>query len=773
MFNGKNSISLILILVGFMFMILQVGLTVLVVTGCGGGDSASNQNDNSRDSTVALFLADGPADDFDHIWIEVSEISLLPQGDGAPAVIYKSDNPAQIDLLTLQEDDLLLAVNSSIPAGTYNKIRMMVENVEGQQGNQTIDFHLASNKFDLNPKGNIDVTPGETLSLRLDIDADKSIHVAGPKYNFRPVVFVDAGPMENPHPCNHMIKGEITELFYAEQDDEKVIGFRITPFDANTTLDVYFQDDVIIFDDNGKPTGLEILAIDQIVCISGALDTDGRFLAGIVVIGEVQTISGIVETAVDDENQFLFNPMSHLNYLMASSDPLDDIVTVALSDGTIIMLGDSEVGADQIQPDQKARIAGKMDPKSQAFNAIAVILKPQQIKGILTAITPAEDGHLLTIKSHTAPPHDDPIGEAPKKEGNQSSANKESCYEEEETTVFLPDSAPIEVKGGKTLTVDDLSALVECDPPQVQVLISSMASEDAPAQASALYVLPQMVMMTVGQIDPDTRIITSATTVAYACVDNTNTLHVPEGTPIWLHNEEEQTPIEFGEIQVGDFLMVAAIKTCELADYEAVVVIKAPECDLPDDPDEPGDPCIPQYEQIDMTVDSVDTDENIIKGDDETSVAVTEQTIYIDLTRNTQSEMGLEDIVKGDTLVCHIVRECDDQPDQALLVVRVDPKSDVPLPDPDSCDQYGIKMVEVEIKTVDYENGIIETTDDKIIQVPDGIQIYTQGEIEGSELTINDLAEGDRLEILAILPCEDGQAWTALRIRIIKQVDTE
>lgn len=736
MFKKRRSISLSLAL---------IFLISLAITGC-GGDSSSHQNGRDGTSKVALFLADGPADDFDHIWIEVSEISLLPEGNGAPVVIYETNDPQRIDLLTLWEDDLLLAVNSSVPAGAYQKIRLTVEGVEGQQSGQSIDFNLSSGKIDLNPKGTINVNPGETLSLRLDIDAEKSIHVAGSNYNFRPVVFVDAGPLQGPRPCHHLIKGEITELLYPDQDNETVIGFRMTPFGTNATLDVYLEEDVVIFDDAGLVTGLETLAAGQSVCIKGKLDTDGRFLADMVIIGEVQSLSGVVESAVDDQNHFLVNPIFHWDdpIFKSSVTSEDDLMTVALSDGTTIRLDGVDVSADQIQPGLRTHIVGKMNDGSDIMNAIAVFLKARQIVGMLTKIETVDGGSRLTIRTAMAPPHD--TTDTTPDEGPADKPTIETCYAEKEIIVFLPDSAPLSIKGGAELTLAELTALVACEAPRVQVMIDSSAELDGAAQAGALVVWPQFVKLAVASVDLESRTITAASGA---------TLQVPENTPIWLCTLDKQEPMELGDIGPDDLLHVAALKTCEPTDYSAVVIVKVPGCEPPENP------CLPHIKRIELTV--AEVGDNTIIGEQETSVAVTDETVYVDMTQHPPQELEFGDIVAGDTLVCHILSGCGDQPERALLVAKVDPKGGEEDPWPGECVPK-IKNIEAFVETA--ADGAVQTTDGRTIYVPPGTPIYAKSGENGYEtLTLDDLASDDVLEIITMQSCQEDGLTALLIVR--------
>lgn len=742
MFRGKRT-GLLVGMAGFLL------LAVLIACGGGGSESTSHQ-DSGDTGNVALFLADGPADEFDHIWIEVSQISLLG-GDGSPVVIYETEDPTRIDLLTLQEDDLLLSVNASAPAGTYPKIRLIVESVAGEQTGQLVDFHLESKKIDLNPRGPMDITPGETLALRLDIDAEKSIHVAGPNYNFRPVVFVEAGSMKGPLACGQLIKGEITELLLAESDEETVIGFRMKPFRGMAELDIHFQEDVTVFGEDGRPTGPEILAVGQTVCISGELATDGRFLAEMVIIGEVDTLTGVVESAVADQ-QFTLTPGLHWDdpWFEGKTVPEENSMTVALSDGTLIMLGDTEAGPDQIQVGRKARVVGKRAGESNTMNAISVYLTDRKIVGKLTNVAAAEGGSLLTIETSTGFPLVDP----PKKNHPEDLPIQKACYGGEEITIFLPDSAPINIKGGIDLSLDKLKALVACEALRVQVLLDTAVELDGAVQGSALMVWPQMVKMTVEQIDQESRIITAG---------GGKMLYVAEETPVWLQDAKEQTAIEFQDIEIGDVLLVTALKVCEPTDYEAVVIVKVPGCEPPD---EPVDPCGPQLDHVTMV--AAEAADNTIIGEDETSVAVSEQTIYVDLTQTQLQEMAFSDIVPGDTLVCHFLRTCDDELNQALVVIRIDPDSEPPQPDPGSCLPELTKM-EAVVETV--SEGAIMTTEGQTIQVPEGTPILVPGKENVDALSLGDIVPDDSLEFLAVHTCAEEPGLTALMI--IKRVEID
>ena len=183
--------------------------------GAEGGSSPVT----AQTGTVAVFVKDGPSDEFAQIWVTITQVELLPVS-GSPVVIYDNPSGCRIDILDYRDEDFLLKIHRSVPAGQYSKIRLRVTNIElvptaGSAIGSDIEVKLPSGKIDLNPRDPFTVTPGGTLSMRLDMDANKAIHVHPSKpgwYIFRPVVFVD---IETGYPaaiCPKLVHGTITAL---------------------------------------------------------------------------------------------------------------------------------------------------------------------------------------------------------------------------------------------------------------------------------------------------------------------------------------------------------------------------------------------------------------------------------------------------------------------------------------------------------------------------------------------------------------------------------
>src|SRR5512137_836676 len=147
-----------------------------VLAGCGGGEGGGGSSPGTTQTgTVAVFVKDGPSDEFAQIWVTITQVELLPVS-GSPVVIYDNPSGCRIDILDYRDEDFLLKIHRSVPAGQYSKIRLRVTNIElVPKSGSTLDIEvkLPSGKIDLNPRDPFTVAPGATLSIRLDIDANK------------------------------------------------------------------------------------------------------------------------------------------------------------------------------------------------------------------------------------------------------------------------------------------------------------------------------------------------------------------------------------------------------------------------------------------------------------------------------------------------------------------------------------------------------------------------------------------------------------------------
>ena len=84
-------------------LVAAVGLVGSCGGGGGGGSSSSTGVGSGGTGSAAVLLADGPAEDYDHLWMSVLEVTLLPQdGSGLdPVTLFRSSDPDgyEFDLL--------------------------------------------------------------------------------------------------------------------------------------------------------------------------------------------------------------------------------------------------------------------------------------------------------------------------------------------------------------------------------------------------------------------------------------------------------------------------------------------------------------------------------------------------------------------------------------------------------------------------------------------------------------------------------------------------
>ena len=165
-----------------------------------------------------------------------------------------------------------------MPVGTYNKLRLRIANVElvDLDGN-VFDARLPANgKIDLLDQDGFAVFPGRTLVAEIDIDANKSIQVRANNngYRIRPVVkakFMDEGGLPD----------KLTRLEGRVDAIDALTGsFLLCSLDdPDSCLDVFITDGACIYDEDGVPTTVEALAVDQQVVVIGRFrhenDDDG------------------------------------------------------------------------------------------------------------------------------------------------------------------------------------------------------------------------------------------------------------------------------------------------------------------------------------------------------------------------------------------------------------------------------------------------------------------------------------------------------------------
>lgn len=171
------------------------GTALLAACGGGGGDSTAA-------GTLKVSLTDAPACGFDNVYVTVSKVRVHKGGDAAESEGGWSEivlaTPRKIDLLGLVNGKLEDLGQTSLPAGTYNQVRLvlvpnsgstMANSVVPTGGTETALATPSGVQSGIKLNGSFEVGGGATTEIALDFDACKSIVTRGNgSYGLKPVI---------------------------------------------------------------------------------------------------------------------------------------------------------------------------------------------------------------------------------------------------------------------------------------------------------------------------------------------------------------------------------------------------------------------------------------------------------------------------------------------------------------------------------------------------------------------------------------------------------
>jgi hypothetical protein len=511
--------------VRFLTILLVAMMTLLAGCGSSGGGEGSTSS-TAETGSVAVFIKDGPSEEFAQIWVTITQVELLPVS-GSPVVIYDNPSGCRIDILDYREEDFLLKIHRSVPAGQYSKIRLRVTNIElvptaASAIGSDIEVKLPSGKIDLNPREPFTVESGGTLSVRLDIDANKAIHVHPSKtgwYIFRPVVFVD---IETGYPaaiCPKLVHGTITELV---KSGGVTTGFYMALENSRGTLEVKLNSGTDIFLADGDFGDASDLAAGQEVRVRGRMDASGALVASLVIIGDVVDVLGDVTSAVSS-NVFTFTTFTGEELIGNYNVRIDPAKTL------ILMNCGTEVGPEAIQAGMVARVFGKA--AGSEIRAVVVILRTKEVKGEITAAADVSGGRQLTVLQ-------------------ESGAT---------AVVFVPTAVPVYIEGDGRVSADYLT-----EDRRVRILLNQTIT--SPLTAKTVFIEGQKIEGTVTSTGSNTMVVTDSNNVSYNVI-------VPTGAKI-LDLRSGCDLVNFSAIQAGDKVVFFGLSTHVYGmNFEAPVVL--------------------------------------------------------------------------------------------------------------------------------------------------------------------------------------------------------
>ncbi|HEX9158395.1 MAG TPA: DUF4382 domain-containing protein, partial [Syntrophales bacterium] len=452
-----------------------------------------------------------------------TQVELLPVS-GSPVVIYDNPSGCRIDILDHRDEDFLLKIHRSVPAGQYSKIRLLVTDIDlmPASGSTIVtDVKLPSGKIDLNPQGPFTVAPGGTLTVRLDIDANKAIHShpsGDPnRYIFRPVIFVD---IETGYPaalCPKLVHGTITELV---KSGGQTTGFHMVLENSRGTLEVKLNSGTDIFLADGEFGDASDLYVGQEVRVRGRMDSSGALVASLVIIGDVVDVLGDVTSAVVS-NVFTFTTFTGEELIGNYNVRIDPAKTL------ILMNCGTEVGPEAIQAGMVARVFGKGD--GSEIRAVVVILRTKEVKGEITAAANVSGGRQLTVLQ-------------------ESGAT---------AIVLVPTAAPVYIEGDGQVSASYLTV-----GRQVRILLDP--TKTSPLTAKAVFIEGQKVEGTVSSVGTGTMVVMDSNNVSYDVI-------VPAGATI-LDLRSGCVLVNFSKIKAGDKVVFFGLETSG-ADFEAPVIL--------------------------------------------------------------------------------------------------------------------------------------------------------------------------------------------------------
>lgn len=263
-----------------LILLFCLGL-VITISSCGGGGSDGTTQSTG---TVGILLTDAPADPslFTSIYASIETVELMGDDDQGRVPLYTGPTKT-VDLLKLKNESIPFTFKDDVPVGTYCKIRLTLSDLELVLTDGTTDNpKLPGNgKLDLVAKDCFEVGPGEVVTIQVDVDAGKSIHIVENKngFNFRPVVFVDVMNQDFDSKLVR-VEGEITKV--DEEQDSILLCDAIPTQHTNTTTQPWTEGCVAIhlgnnaaFFDNvdfsGEPRPLSELydKVGQVVTVVG------------------------------------------------------------------------------------------------------------------------------------------------------------------------------------------------------------------------------------------------------------------------------------------------------------------------------------------------------------------------------------------------------------------------------------------------------------------------------------------------------------------------
>lgn len=159
--------------------LILVACSAGLLGACGGGGSSNGTG------TLTLGITDSPVDDATSVIVQFSGVAFKRAGETSEMVQSLSPTPRQIDLLQFQNGRAMLLLDGvTLPAGHYEWVRLMVDNVPNVRDSYLVTNTGAECELTV-PSGaesglklnrGFDLPMDGSIALTIDFDLHQSLH---------------------------------------------------------------------------------------------------------------------------------------------------------------------------------------------------------------------------------------------------------------------------------------------------------------------------------------------------------------------------------------------------------------------------------------------------------------------------------------------------------------------------------------------------------------------------------------------------------------------
>jgi hypothetical protein len=166
--------------------------TILIVGIIGGCSDDATTAPTSGTGFIKINLIDAPGD-YQQVNVEVIrvEVHRADEADSNSGWSVVSEDTTTVDLLTLTDGNLAVLADSTLAAGTYTQVRLILsENNTVMVDSMLHDLEIPSSQnTGLKLNHPFTINDGAMYEFTLDFDADRSIHRTGNgQYKMKPVI---------------------------------------------------------------------------------------------------------------------------------------------------------------------------------------------------------------------------------------------------------------------------------------------------------------------------------------------------------------------------------------------------------------------------------------------------------------------------------------------------------------------------------------------------------------------------------------------------------